>query len=185
MRRILRFGLVVGAAATVAAACGEGRAIFNVDLYSFFLAGRDDTLHYTVPPGLSDTVTSDTLELTLLGGLQDSGVDSLRFTGTVAYENNTGGPGTIGFLVFFDTVKANVFSGTPAISVSGQAGPGNATTAVPFTVDVTGPLKDMFVQPTLFVGVRAIVTNPGAAVLDGRVRVTAFDMRLIVQERVF
>lgn len=172
-------------AAVAVAACGEGRAIFNVDLYSFLLAGRDDTLHYTVLPGLNQTVESDTLEITLLGGLQDSAVDSLRFTGTVAYENNSGGPGTIGFEVFFDTVKADVFNGSPVISISGPVGPGTAVNTVPFAVDVTGPLGAMFVQPLVFVAVRATVSNPSAALLDGRVRVTAFDMRLIVQEKVF
>jgi hypothetical protein len=190
MQRILGFGLTVAFAAAVATACGEGRAIFNVDVYSF-LSGGFDTLHYTVPGTVNDTLQIAPQPVTLLGGLQDSGVDSLSFSGTVNYENTSGGPaaGTIGLQLFFDTAQANVYNGTPVPvpAISGAAGPNVNTTVVPFTFEITGPLQDLFVQPEVFVGFRAIVANPNPLVnvLDGRVRLTALNMRLIVNDQVF
>jgi hypothetical protein len=170
--------------ALLAAGCGEGRAIFNVDLYSFLLADGSATQLYAAPPGVSDTV-QDVTQVSLLGGLQDSGVDSLTFIGTLSFENAAGGPGTVGFEVFFDTSQTNLFMGSAPLSIVSAVGPGTTTTLVSDTVEVTSTLKDIFVQPSIYVGLRIIAANPQATLLQGQVRVTALDMRLIVQEQVF
>jgi hypothetical protein len=185
MKRILQAGMIVCSAAVLAAGCGEGRAIFNVDIHSFLLADQADTIQYFVPPAVPPLAAQDTIPVSLLGGLQNSGVDSLRFTGSVNFENTSGGPGTITYEVFFDTATTNLFSGTAPISLTGTAGPGAVTTAVPFTIDVTGAIRDLFVQPSIFVGVRATISNPSAAPLQGRIRVAALAMRLIVNDQVF
>ena len=45
--------------AAAAAGCGEGRAIFNIDVYSFLKGTGDDSIAYFVPPGpLPDSASS-------------------------------------------------------------------------------------------------------------------------------
>jgi len=42
----------------VVAACGQGKAIFNVDAYSFLQGTGKDTIPYNIPPGLSGTAST-------------------------------------------------------------------------------------------------------------------------------
>lgn len=183
MKRMIQLGLCVGAAAVLSAGCGEGRAIFNVDLYSFLLADGADTMQYVLPP--PGGTLQQTTQVPLLGGLQDSGVDSLRFTATLRFENTSGGPGNITFDVFFDTTQATLFTGTPPLSIAGAVGPGATVVTVTDTIDVTSTLKDLFVYPLIHVGLRITADNPSASIIQGQVRVTAFDMRLAIQEQIF
>jgi len=46
------------AAALISVGCGEGRAIFNVDVYSFIQGTGNDTVPYLVPAGISDTASN-------------------------------------------------------------------------------------------------------------------------------
>ncbi|HEX9703996.1 MAG TPA: hypothetical protein VGA20_01970 [Gemmatimonadales bacterium] len=177
----MTLGIVLALAA--ATACGEGRAIFNVDLHSFLLADGADTMQYVLPPP-GGTLQQAT-QVPLLGGLQDSGVEELQFTATLRFENTAGGPGTIAFKLYFDTTQATLFAGRAADSLTSPVGPGATVNTVTQTFNVTSTLKDLFVYPTIFVGLRIVVDNPSVSVIQGQVRVTAFDMRLVIQEQVF
>src|SRR5436190_840466 len=54
-------GVALGCA-VVAAGCGQGRAIFNVDVYSFLKGTGSDTVPYFLPPGISgDTASTKTV----------------------------------------------------------------------------------------------------------------------------
>ena len=53
--------LTIGIAAA-AMGCGEGRAIFNVDVFSFMQGGGNDSLHYTVPGNASGNVDNTPLQ---------------------------------------------------------------------------------------------------------------------------
>src|SRR2546425_10996430 len=77
------------ASAAVAAGCGEGRAIFNVDVYSFLKGTGRDTVPYLVPPGLSGSGTSTPQKINLPGA-GSSIVDSVRALGTIDLINATG-----------------------------------------------------------------------------------------------
>src|SRR5438094_10563761 len=73
--------------AAVAAGCGEGRAIFNVDVYSFLKGTGRDTIPYLVP-GLSGRGSSIPQKINLPGA-GSSIVDSVRALGTADLRNAT------------------------------------------------------------------------------------------------
>src|SRR5918996_4212810 len=78
MKRMLQLGLL----AVLTAGCGEGHAIFNVDVLSF-MAGQVDTVDYVAPPvaGVYDTTTTP-IEITMFAGLGQSSVDTVRIDAT-------------------------------------------------------------------------------------------------------
>src|SRR5690242_19438327 len=93
------------------AACGQGKAIFNVDAYSFMTGAGKDTIPYAIPPG--GGTASTVQQINLPPGFGKSIVDSVRITQGYAYLFNTGGSGTIGFALFFAADSASTYT-TPA-----------------------------------------------------------------------
>ena len=138
---LFRSCLVALTAAAVG--CGEGRAIFDIDVFSFLKAARADSLPYIgpLPPGVPDTIPVQTVNS--LGLSSASIVDTVRLIGSVDFVNSSG-TGNVSFQVYFDTVKSTVYSGTPAFSVSGAVTPGVTTTS-PFDIpDLPTALKPLF-----------------------------------------
>lgn len=170
------------AAALLSAGCGEGRAIFNVDVLSFIPAPDRDTA-YVVPVGPPLSIDFPVQEVTLFQGLENSIVDSVHITGTADLQNATG-MGSIAFQVFFDSIQANVYTGSPAISGTGSVS-GNATSVLSVDADLAAAFRDFFKQPSVFMGIRVVVSNTGATPLTGRVVTTALDLRLVIQDRVY
>src|SRR2546426_12668134 len=74
--------------AAVAAGCGEGRAIFNVDVYSFLKGTGRDTVPYLVP-GLSGSGSSIPQKINLPGA-GSAIVDSVRALRKLELINSTG-----------------------------------------------------------------------------------------------
>ena len=99
--------LWVAALAAAAAGCGEGRAIFNIDVFSFLSNANAETLPYIEPPptGVLDTIPVQTVNSIGIGGA--SIVDTVRLFGSVEFDN-TSGTGNLIFAVYFDTVKSTV-----------------------------------------------------------------------------
>jgi len=64
-------------------ACGQGRAIFNVDVLSFMQPSGRDTIRYNLPPS-PITLTADSFipvqKISLPSGLGNSSVDSVSVT---------------------------------------------------------------------------------------------------------
>src|SRR5437870_9959805 len=118
--------LCLVALTAAAVGCGEGRAIFDIDVFSFLSNANADTLPYSgpLPLGLQDTIPVQTVNSIGIG--TSSIVDTVRLTGTVDFVNATG-TGNVAFQVYFDSVKSSVYSGTPAFSVTGAVTP-SATT---------------------------------------------------------
>lgn len=177
--------LFVGLLAVVAA-CGEGRAIFNVDVYSFIQGTGNDTVPYLVPPGISDTASNAPQEINLPPGFGSSVVDSVRFVGNVNLVNATGA-GTIGFRLYIDTTSAGT-SNPSALAINIPAtgvGPGATTVAVPISQDLTTTLKDVFSSSSIWIRIEAIGSNPGATVLSGNMVLTALQVRIVLQDKIF
>jgi hypothetical protein len=80
--------VLVLAAALLAAACGEGRAIFNVDIQSFIAGTGNDTIPYVIPPGTA--TASNWQKIDLPPGFGSSIVESATITGA-GNLINTGG----------------------------------------------------------------------------------------------
>ena len=160
--------------------CGEGRAIFVIDVFSFLKSAQADTLRYIgpLPPGVPDTIPVQTVNS--LGLASSSIVDTVRLTGTVDFVNATG-TGSVNFQVYFDSVKSRVYTGAPAFSVSGAVTP-NATTTSPFDIpDLPTTLKPLFLASTVYVGIRASATGT----IRGTAKLTALRARIVIQEKIF
>jgi hypothetical protein len=170
----------VMALAAAAAACGEGRAIFDIDVFSFLSSANADTLPYIgpLPPGVPDTIPVQTVNSLGLGS--SSIVDTVRLTGSVDFVNATG-TGSVTFQVYFDSVKSSVYTSTPAFSVSGNVTPATTTTS-PFAVDIIDPaMKQLFLASTIYVGIRATATGT----IQGTAKLSALRARIVVQEKIF
>src|SRR5438046_3719283 len=77
-----------GSGLTAAAVgCGEGRAIFDIDVFSFLSGAKADTLPYVgpLPPGVPDTIPVQNVRSPGLGS--SSVVDTVRFIGSVDFVN--------------------------------------------------------------------------------------------------
>ena len=108
--------LVLGAA-LLSVGCGEGRAIFNVDVYSFLAGTGKDTVPYVFAPGVPDTLSSPAQKISLPPGFGSSVVDSVRITSGAANLINAGGTGTIGFQLYVAADSASTFS-TAALAMN-------------------------------------------------------------------
>ena len=90
-----RTSLALAFALMASAACGEGRAIFNIDVFSFLESSNVDTIPYAgpLPPGVPDTIPVQSIQLLPIG-LGNSAVDSVRVTATLDFVNS-GGTGSL------------------------------------------------------------------------------------------
>ena len=171
---------LVAALTAVAIGCGQGRAIFDIDVFSFLSATKADTLPYVgpLPPGVPDTIPVQTVKSLGIGS--SSIVDTVRLTGSVDFVNATGN-GSVTFSVYFDSVRSTVYTGTPAFSVSGAVTPG-ATTPSPFAVDIIDPaMKRLFLASTIYVGIRASATGT----ISGTAKLRALRARIVIQDKLF
>ena len=184
--RTMRLSFSVLAAAVLAAACGEGHAIFDVDVYSFIAGTGGDTLHYTTPGiiGTTPPLNNPPLRVTLLPGLGSSVVDTVQVTGAAAIQNNTG-TGSLSFKIFFGADSNTVYSTTPILTTAGNAGPGADTTIMALNATLTSGQDSLFTQKQVFVGVQAVLSNNTTTPLDGRLKLTALHLRLVIKDKVF
>jgi len=177
-------GAVVLAAAGVAA-CGEGRAIFNVDMLSFLQPLGEDVIPYDVPGGVGPVDSTISQPFSLPPGFGKSSVDSVSVTGAATLEN-TGGGGTITVDVFFAKTQAALFTGTPYASAS--SGHVTGANTVPFLFPTTVTLNDtLFNTSSLWIGLRASITTdpPLATHMTGQVRLTQLSARIVLSEKIF
>ena len=173
-------GVCIGTMLAAAAGCGEGHAIFNVDVFSF-LAGEVDTVDYAAPPviGAYDTTTTP-IEISMFAGLGESSVDTVRID-VAANLINVSGDANIAFEIYFAADSASVYGGAPHFSAAGAVS-GADTTAVGGSVTLTDAL---FSEPTLWVGIRLGLQNNAASILQGRMALSALDVRIVLNDKVF
>ena len=182
MRARWLYGAVLVA---VAIGCGEGRAIFNVDVYSFLHSASADTLPYigTTPPGLPDTIPVQSVQSLGIG--TSSIVDTVGFAGAVDFVNATGS-GNVLFAVYFDSVQNTVYNGTPAFSVSGTVTSGQTTSSTFSIPDIQTALKPLFLSAKLYVGIKATATPTAPSTLvRGTAKLTALKARIVVTDKIF
>jgi len=172
-------GATAALAAALTLACGEGHAIFDVDVFSFLKSGAD-TLHYTVPIVIDSTVKNTPIKMSLVGGFGKSVVDTVTITAGGNLVNNSGS-GTVTFRLFFAADSATTYSGAPVLTAGGTVG-GPGTT--PIGAQATLIADTLFNRQTLWVGVQAQV-HVTAAPLDGKVQVTALRLRIVLKPKLF
>jgi hypothetical protein len=172
--------LCLVALAAAAAGCGEGRAIFDIDVFSFLSAANADQLPYVgpLPPGVPDTIPVQTVNSLGIGS--SSLVDTVRLIGSVDFVNSSG-TGSVTFQVYFDSAKSTVYTGAPAFSVSGPVTPG-ATTTSPFDIpDLPTALKPLFLASKVYIGIRVSPTGT----ISGTAKLSALRARIVIQDKIF
>ncbi len=183
--RIKRFWLALLAASAVGAACGEGHAIFNIDVFSFLSGAANDTLPYTVPATLGGTAQIPPIAIHLLSGANNSSVDTVTISGGATVHNLAGGPGTLQFTLYFSSDSSTVYATTPILTTSSGAGPGAVDSSLIFNATLTSAQDSLFNQPKLFVGMKATLTNPSASTLNGVLRLSALNLRVVLEDKIF
>lgn len=178
--RLTWLAFTAGAAA-LALGCGEGHAIFDIDVLSFLGGQGNDTVHYTIPGGTAGSVDNPPVRVTLLKGLGNATVDSVSLTVGANVENTTGS-GRLIFQIFFSSDSVGLYSTVPyaqdtATVVGADTAP-LAVGPVPLVAD------SIFGQAQIFVGIRVAVTanTPVAPPMDGRLRLSAVRLRIVLQD---
>lgn len=169
--------------ASVAAACGEGRLIFGVDVYSFLTGAKHDTLTYfaPLPLGTPDTIPVQKVQ-TLPAGFGSSIVDTARLSGSVDFVNSSG-TGNIQFSIYIDTVPG-VYTKPPVLTVSAAVS-GNATTTTPIgPLDLNATVRQFFTSTQVYVGMRAAATATSPPV-QGKARLSGLQLRVVMQDKLF
>src|SRR5260370_29272432 len=150
--------------AGVAVGCGQGRAIFNVDVYSFLKGTGSDAAAYTVPPAMSGTASSTPQKINLPGA-GSSIIDTVRAFGTANLVNSTGSC-SIGLQVYLAADSAGTFNASAlAITVPAKNVSGTATTPDTIRADLSAALDSLFTKSQLWIRLVASGSNPGATLL--------------------
>lgn len=173
---------VVAGGILLSAGCGEGRAIFNIDVLSYdpTLA---DTVPYSVTGGTTLPQVAEAFSLNLPPGMGKSSVDSvsLQYGATVL---NTAGGGKFKVEFFFGSDSATVFSSSvvkaDSVIVAGPDTQVVGPISVPLLADT------LFTQDQLWVGVRfTVAASPGPTLTGRAVPVSILRLRVVVQDKIF
>jgi hypothetical protein len=164
------------------AACGEGRAILNVDVLSFLQPG-DSVKNYDVIGGVPPVDSTISRQFTLPPGFGRSSVDSVQATAAAVLENATGS-GNVTFQVFFAKTQAALYTGTPYVTAA--SGPVSGVQTVQLLPPTSVSLSDTVFNATdLWMGVRARITTNVGPNMTGRLRLTRLMLRIVVQDKIF
>lgn len=173
----------LAAAAVLALGCGEGRAIFNVDVLSFE-PSLADTVPYVVPGGTSITGVRDSFAIGLPPGLGNASVVSVSvlYGSTVL---DSAGSGKFKLEIFFSSDSTTIFSSTVRFADSATlSGSGTPKPLGPISVPLFA--DSLFAQDKLWVGVRASLTANAGPALAGRfVTVSVLGLRIVLQDHLF
>jgi hypothetical protein len=166
------------------AACGEGKAIFNIDAYSFMAGTGKDTIPYVIPPATSATA-STVQKINLPPGFGSSGIDSVRITTGGADLINSAGTGTIGFQLFFASDSAGTYTAPLALNIPATTVTGAQTVPVVITGDLSGVVDSLFTQESLYMRIAATGNNAGATPVTGKGAITSLVIRVVLQDKIF
>ena len=174
--------LAIVLAAALVLECGEGRAIFNVDVLSFIGGQGRDSVAYTFPGGASGTVDNPPVKVTLLRGLGNSTVDSVTLDVGARVHNLTDS-GKVKFQIFFAGTQAATYSGTPYAQDSVVVHLDTTATLAPGPIPLVA--DSIFGKDSIFVGVRvAVAARPGPA-MTGSLKLSKVILRIVLQDHIF
>ena len=165
------------------AACGPGRAIFNVDVQSFMAGSGKDTIPYIIPPGGGSASTFQRINLP--PGFGSSAVDTVRILNGGLNLINTAGTGQIGFQFFFAGDSVGTLTAPAALTIPVTSISGSQTVPVVLSGDFSSTVNSLFTQEQLWVRIAATGTNGGLTPVTGKGVITALVIRVIVQDKLF
>jgi hypothetical protein len=178
---VTRLNWLAAVAGALVVSCGEGRAIFNIDVLSY-RPTLADTLPYSVPGGTSGS-GQDAFRLQLPGGLGNSTVDSvsLRYGSTVL---NTAGSGRFILEIFFSSDSSTVFTSSVRFVDTALVAAADTQLLGPITVPLFA--DSLFSKEALFVGVRgSVLADPGPTMTGRLVTVSLLRLRIVLQDKIF
>lgn len=168
------------------AACGEGKAIFNVDAYSFMQGTGKDTIRYIIPPATPSATASTVLKVSLPPGFGSSVVDSVRITTGNANLVNASGAGSIGMAIYFAGDSAGTYSAPAALNIPATAVSGANTVPVAISGDISGVVDSLFKQDLVWMRIAATGSNASLTTpVQGKGVLTALMIRVVLQDKVF
>jgi hypothetical protein len=177
---------LVLAAALLSAACGPGRAIFNVDVYSFLAGTGKDTVTYAIPPSSTDSAATFQ-RLSLPPGFGSSVVESATLTGAADLRNSAG-TGTLGFRLYVAADSASTLDSATAFAFGTSNASVSGTNVTPITLSggLTPAVLQAFTQANVWVrivakGQNADPINP----VIGKMVLTALDLRVVMLDKIF
>ena len=170
--------------AGLAAACGEGHAIFNVDVYSFIKGTGDDSLPYFVPPGPPDSASSTPRRIDLPGA-GSSIVDSVLVNGKVNFVNDSGA-GTIGLQLYLDSTAAGTMNSSAlALTVPDANVSGNTTTPDTIIGRLSSNVISLLAGKQVWIRFQAKGTNSGVALLGGSAVLKGLRLTVVMNDKFF
>ena len=176
--------------AVAAAACGEGRVIFNVDVFSWLGGSAKDSIQYVAPIPGTFTPATFAQKVTLVPGLGSSGIDTVKVTGSARVTNQSGGPGSLRFQVYLASDSAGTYTAgrdslfSPAPSAVLTAGAD--TVVLPLNVPNLSPSGNaLFNKSAIWIRLEATVSNTGVGAMQGKVVLTSLNLRVVVQDKLF
>jgi hypothetical protein len=176
--------------AAVGVACGQGRVIFNVDVFSWLNGSVNDTVPYAAPPFASLDTTNAAQKITLVPGLGSSGIDTVKVSGTADVRNQTGGPGTLRLQMYLATDSAGTYgAGKDSLFTTGNTvnlTAGVNTQVLPLNVANLSPSGNaLFNKSAIWIRIAARITNSSGAVMQGKIVLTSLNLRVVVQDNIF
>jgi hypothetical protein len=169
--------------AGVATGCGQGHAIFNVDLYSFIKGSGRDTIPYFVPPGTDSA--SSTPQRIDLPGVGSSVVDSVLVNGKVNFENQSG-VGTIGLKMYLAADSAGSYNTSAlALTIPDAAVSGTAVTSDTIIGRLNGGVIQLLAGSHLWVRFQAKGTNAGVTLVQGKAVFKSLWLYVVINDKLF
>jgi len=177
---------LIVAAALLSAACGEGRAIFNVDVHSFLTGTGKDTVPYIIPPNTTDSAATFQ-RVQLPPGFGNSFVESATLTGT-GDMRNTAGAGTIGLRIYIAVDSASTLDSATAFALGTSNASVSGTTVTPISISggLTPAVLDAFSNSEVWI--RVVARGQNASLVNqvtGKMVLTALVLRVVLQDRFF
>jgi hypothetical protein len=176
--------------AGASAACGQGRLIFNVDVYSFLQGSVKDTVPYAAPPFASNlAVTNAAQKINLVPGLGSSAIDTVKVTFTADVINQSGGPGTLRFQAYLASDSAGTYTASkdslfnPAPTANLLAGAN--TQQIMFSGILSPSGNALFTKSAIWIRLAATVSNSSAVFMQGKAVLTGLNLRVVVQDKFF
>ena len=171
--------------AGLAAACGEGHAIFNVDVYSFIKGTGADSIPYFVPPGPTPDSASSTPRRIDLPGAGSSIVDSVLVNGKVNFQNDSGA-GTIGLQLYLAADSVGSLNASAlALTVPDANVSGNVPTPDTIIGRLSSNVISLLAGKQVWVRFQAKGSNSGLVVVGGSAVLKGLRLTVVMNDKFF
>src|SRR5216117_1010322 len=174
--------LRVTAVAALAAGCGEGRAIFDVDVYSLLRGTGADTVSYFIAPG--PPADAYTVRKISLPGAGSSIVDQAHVTGTAEFVN-TSGSGKLSLQLYLAEDSIGTYApGALALQIDSTTITGPGTFPVGFDTDLAAAIQ-VLTKSEVWVRLVGGGSNTGVTLLAGDLVFQSLTIRVVIADKFF